>query len=81
MRTVSKRVGLTFLLALAGVCFLIAFVVKLLLGLFAVLAFVLLLLAPFVVAVVKARRRRARRAAGRTCSCCTGTVHDPVRVI
>lgn len=81
MRKVSKQVGLTFLLAIAGVLFLLALVVKALLGLVALLAFALLLVAPVAVAVVKARRGRARLAAGRTCTCCTGTVHDPVQVI
>jgi hypothetical protein len=33
------------------------------------------------VAVVQARQRQTRLAVGRTCTCCTGTVHDPVKVI
>jgi hypothetical protein len=41
----------------------------------------------FVAAALAAVRRQLRaaastaRAAGRTCTCCTSTVHDPVQVI
>jgi membrane protein implicated in regulation of membrane protease activity len=81
MRPVSKLVGVTFLLAVAGVLFLLALVVKVLLGLLALAALVLLLVAVLTVAIGRARRRTALRTAGRTCTCCTGTVHDPVQVI
>jgi hypothetical protein len=40
-----------------------------------------LVLGPPVVAVVRARQRQARLASGRTCTCCSGTVHDPVKVV
>ncbi|GAC1440267.1 MAG: hypothetical protein NVSMB55_04250 [Mycobacteriales bacterium] len=81
MRTVSKSVGLTFLLAAGGVIFLLALVVTLLLGPIGLAAFSLLLATTLAVAIGRARRRRARWTAGRTCTCCTGTVHDPVQVI
>jgi hypothetical protein len=81
MRPVSKTVAVTFLLAAAGVLFLLALVVKVLLGFVAVALFLLVLALPVVRAIRKARRRRARLAAGRTCTCCTGTVHDPVQVV
>jgi hypothetical protein len=81
MRQVSKTVGVTFLLAAAGVLFLLALVVKLLLGLVAVALLVLVVAVPLIRAIRKARRRVARLNAGRTCTCCTGTVHDPVQVI
>jgi hypothetical protein len=77
----SKVVGVSFLLAAAGVFFLLTLVVKVLLGLVAVVLFVLVLALPLVRAIHRARRRRARLAAGRTCTCCTGTVHDPVQVV
>jgi hypothetical protein len=39
------------------------------------------IVAPLAVSALQARRRRTRLNAGRTCTCCTGTVHDPVQVI
>jgi len=56
-------------------------VVHALLGAPGVAVLVLLLVAPLGYAVVRARQRRERLAAGHTCTCCTGTVHDPVQVI
>jgi hypothetical protein len=78
---VSRPVAVTFLLALTGVLVLFGVVVSALLGPLALVPYVGLLATPFVAAVVSARRRRARLAAGRTCTCCTGTVHDPVQVV
>jgi hypothetical protein len=80
-RVVSPRVGVPFLLALLGVVFMLGLVVEQLLGAVGVAVYVLLLLAPLGYAMVKARQRRSRLAAGRTCTCCTGSVHDPVQVI
>ncbi|MDT7537370.1 MAG: hypothetical protein QOI82_955 [Actinomycetota bacterium] len=81
MKPVSKTVGVSFLLALVGVVFLLALVVKVLLGLIALVLFALLLVLPAAHSIRKARRRRARLTAGRTCTCCTGSVHDPVQVV
>ena len=81
MRPVSKSVGLSFLLAVFGVLLMLALIVKLLLGLIALVLLGLLLVLPLAYAIRKARRRRSRLAAGRTCTCCTGTVHDPVKVV
>ena len=81
MTAVSRQVRVTFLLAFSGVLGLIGLLLNALLGPVALVAYVGLLSAPFLAAVVSARRRRARVSAGRTCTCCTGTVHDPVRVI
>jgi hypothetical protein len=78
---VSPRVGVPFLLALVGVLFMLGVLVDELVGAAGVVAYVVLLAAPLGYAVVKARQRRSRLAAGRTCTCCTGTVHDPVQVI
>jgi hypothetical protein len=81
MRTVPKRVAVPFLLASAGVLLMIGLIVNRALGHVALLGYLLLLLAPLVAGVVAAARRRNRRAAGHTCTCCTGTVHDPVQVV
>jgi hypothetical protein len=80
-RAVSPRVGVPFLLALVGVVVMLGLVVEQLLGPVALAVYVVLLVGPLTYAVVQARRRAARLAAGRTCTCCTGTVHDPVQVV
>ena len=79
----SRRVQVLFLLALLGVltCIglaLLAYVGGLAAGVYAGMTLVLL--------AVAARRARAaqeaaRRDAGRTCTCCTTSQHDPVKVV
>ena len=81
MREVPRTVAVPFLLAVVGVLFMFGALIDRALGHVAVLAYVLLLAGPLVAAGVAARRRSARLRAGRTCTCCTGTVHDPVQVI
>ena len=70
-----------FLLAAAGVLFALGLVVASF-GLFAVAAYagVVLLLVGFGAGRARAVVR-AQRPGGRTCTCCTSTVHDPVQVI
>jgi hypothetical protein len=82
MRSPSRLLAILFLLAAAGVLLALALIVATL-GLVPLLVY--LALAGLVVgAGIRGARRQvqARRpAAGRTCSCCTTTVHDPVRVV
>jgi hypothetical protein len=66
-----------FVVALVGV----AFIVGLALSNLGPVVLAAYLLALVVGAVALARRVRAPRPAeGRTCTCCTSTVHDPVEV-
>jgi hypothetical protein len=81
VRTVPARVAVPFLLAAAGVLLMIGAVLTRVLGPWGLAAYLLLLIAPVGYAAVVARRRATRRAAGHSCTCCTGTVHDPVQVI
>jgi hypothetical protein len=78
---VSKRLAALFSLALVGVLFMLAVLVTRTAGPFAAVVVLGLVLVPIVVAIVRARARQLRLVAGRTCTCCTGTVHDPVKVV
>jgi hypothetical protein len=78
-----KRLQLLFLVALVGVLVCVGLGVLSLAGpvaavAYAVVAFGLLLLGA---ARARAAAEQARRAAGRTCTCCTTSQHDPVKVI
>jgi hypothetical protein len=81
MTALSRQVRVSFLLAFSGVIFMLGTVVAAVAGPIAASAYAALVLAPLVLAAVSKRRRRARLTAGHTCTCCTGTVHDPVQVI
>jgi multisubunit Na+/H+ antiporter MnhG subunit len=81
MREVPRRIAVLFLLAVGGVLFMLGAVLDRVAGRLALAVYVVLLVAPVVAGAVTASRRRSRLAAGRTCTCCTGTVHDPVQVI
>ena len=81
MRTVPRRVAVPFLLAVIGVLFMFGAVLDRAVGRLALMAYVLLLVATVGAGIASAMRRRTRLAAGRSCTCCTGTVHDPVQVI
>ena len=81
MRGVPRSVAVPFLVAALGVLFMFGALLGRALGTIAVVVYLVLLLAPASAAIVAAARRRTRLAAGRTCTCCTGTVHDPVEVI
>ena len=81
MRQVPPRVAVPFLLAAAGVAFIIGLAIYSVAGNIALLAYLLLVVSPLASWIRTSRRRAKRLAAGRTCTCCTGTVHDPVQVI
>ncbi len=81
MTAVPARIAVPFLLAAVGVAFIIGVAIYAVGGNIAMLAYLLFVLSPLARWVVRARRRAKRLAAGRTCTCCTGTVHDPVQVI
>jgi hypothetical protein len=81
MRAVPRRVAVPFLLAAVGVLFMFGVVIAVLAGTIALFVYAAFIVAPLAVSALQARRRRTRLSAGRTCSCCTGTVHDPVQVI
>jgi hypothetical protein len=73
-----------FLLAVAGVLVSVGAVLGRVAGVVAVVVYVLVL-AAVAVALVRLVRLRVRaaagRATGRSCTCCAGTVHDPVQVV
>ena len=79
----TRRVQVLFLVALLGVLTLIGVVVGELAGPWALLAYVVatVVLLGLGAARARATQAAARRAAGRTCTCCTTSQHDPVKVI
>jgi hypothetical protein len=83
MRSVPARVAVPFLLALTGVLLMVGLVIARAAGAVAVGTYLVIVVAAVVAGAVAARRqaRLAALSAGRTCTCCTGTVHDPVKVI
>ena len=76
----SRRLQVLFLLALGGVLVLFGLLAARLGGPVVLTGYAAAVLA---LLVVGARRARALTAPapGRTCSCCTSTVHDPVQVV
>ena len=79
----SRRVSVLFLAALVGVLTCVGLLVLSLAGpvaagAYAVVAVVLLSLGA---ARARSAQDSARRAAGRSCTCCTTSQHDPVKVI
>jgi hypothetical protein len=83
MRTVPRSVAVPFLVAVAGVLFIVGLALQHAVGRAAVAVYVAVITSAVVSAAITARRRArlAALSAGRTCTCCTGTVHDPVKVI
>jgi hypothetical protein len=81
MTAVPRRIAVPFLLAVAGVLLMLGLVVDRALGRLALATYIVLLVAPLVAGVIATARRRSRLAAGRTCTCCSGSVHDPVQVV
>ena len=79
----SRRPQVLFLAALLGVLVCVGLLVVGLAGPVAAGAYSVLVLGLLVVgaARAKAAQERARRAAGRSCTCCTTSQHDPVKVI
>jgi len=79
-----RRLAALFLLAVTGVLVSFGAIIGRALGAAAVVVYALVIVAVVVVGVQWVRTRlrsAAARAAGRTCTCCTGTVHDPVQVL
>jgi len=83
MTTVPRRLAVLFLLALTGVLTMLGAVIGRAAGTVALIAYVAAMVVLLLVATIAAKRwvRAQRRAAGHTCACCTGTIHDPVQVI
>jgi len=76
---VTRRLQVLFLLALLGVLVAVGLVVADLGGPLATAAYAVLVLGVLLSAAARARAAAAPPA-GRTCTCCTSTVHDPVVV-
>lgn len=83
MNAVPRRLAALFLLAVSGVLVAVGLVVGAVLGTAAAIGYAVVVLTLVVVGaqLVKRRARVAAIQAGRTCTCCTGSVHDPVQVI
>jgi hypothetical protein len=80
---VPRRLAALFLLAVTGVLVAVGLVVGAVLGAAAATVYAVAVLALLLVGaqLVKRQARVAAIQAGRTCTCCTGSVHDPVQVI
>ncbi len=78
-----KRLAGLFLLALLGILLMFGVVVARLAGPTPTAGYAVLVLVLGVLATrsAKHRMRLLARAQGRTCTCCTTSVHDPVKVI
>ena len=83
MNPVPRQLAALFLLAVTGVLVAIGLVVGAVLGTVAAVVYAVAVLTLLLVGaqLVKRRARVAAIQAGRTCTCCTGSVHDPVQVI
>jgi hypothetical protein len=79
----QQRLQVLFLVALLGVLLAVGLVVDELAGRWAAVGYavVAVLLVSVAAARARAAQARARVVAGRTCTCCTTTQHDPVQVI
>ena len=83
MNQVPRRLAVLFLLAVTGVLVAVGLVVGAALGPVAAVVYAVVVLALALVGaqLVKRRLRVEALAQGRTCTCCTGSIHDPVQVI
>jgi hypothetical protein len=83
----TRRVQVLFLLALVGVLVCLGLVVGGLAGPWAAAAYAVVALGLLVVGSARARAAQAAAGAvatseaGRTCTCCTASQHDPVEVV
>jgi len=75
----SRRLQVLFLLALAGVLVLFGVLATRLGGPVALALYAVVVLGLLAAGAARARALLATPS-GRTCSCCTSTVHDPVQV-
>lgn len=80
---VPRRLAALFLLALLGILVMLGAVIGRFAGVAPALIYALVTLVAVVLGARTARRRlRAlAREQGRSCTCCTTSVHDPVQVI
>ena len=77
----TRRLQVLFLLSLLGVLVVVGLAVSLLVGPLGGAAYALVVAVLVVLAAARARARlAASRSTGRTCTCCTSTVHDPIEV-
>ncbi|MHB8961358.1 MAG: hypothetical protein ACYDAN_17250 [Candidatus Limnocylindrales bacterium] len=81
--TPSKRLQVLFLVALIGVLVCVGLAVAALAGPLAAAVYAVLAVGLLAVGAGRARaaQQAARREAGYSCSCCTTSQHDPVKVI
>ena len=81
--TASRRLQLLFLVALVGVLVCVGLGVLALAGPIAAAVFAVAALGLLSVGAARSRaaQQTARREAGYSCSCCTTSQHDPVKVI
>ena len=79
----SRRVQVLFLAALLGVLLVVGHVVADVAGPWAAAAYAVVVLVLLSLGAGRARAAQAREraAAGRSCTCCTTSQHDPVKVI
>ena len=79
----TRRVQVLFLAALLGVLAIVGLTVGALAGPWALLVYTVVVLGLLAYGAARARAAAAaaRAADGRTCSCCTTSQHDPVKVI
>lgn len=79
----NRRLQVLFLAALLGVLVVVGLVVADLAGPWATTAYALVVLGLLSLGAGRSRaaQARARAEAGRTCTCCTTSQHDPVKVI
>ncbi|MCA1711432.1 MAG: hypothetical protein LC789_07260 [Actinobacteria bacterium] len=83
MKQIPRRLAVLFLLALIGVLAAIGLVLGAVAGSAVGVGYAVVVVLGLLAATVAAKRRvrAVALAEGRTCTCCTGTVHDPVQVI
>ena len=81
--TPSRRLQVLFLVALVGVLVCVGLGVLALAGTVAAVVYAVAALGLLAVGGARAREKQqaARREAGYSCSCCTTSQHDPVKVI
>ncbi len=80
---VPRRLGTLFLLALLGILVMLGSVLWRFAGTVPVVVYavVVLVAGVFAIRTAKRRLRALSRTEGRSCTCCTTSVHDPVKVV
>ena len=79
----TRRLQLLFLVAVVGVLACVGLLLGAVAGPVAAVGYAVVVLVLLAVGARRARaaQERARRAAGRSCTCCTTSQHDPVEVV